>query len=175
MTQHNFKHNLEKISTIILDFDGVLTNGVVYLLPPHEFIRTMNVRDSYAIQHAVKSGLNVAIITGGNNTVVKERMMYLGVKDVFLQASNKMEVYENYKSNKGLNDEEVMYMGDDLPDYHVMKKVGIAACPKDAASEILSISDYISPVKGGEGCVRDIIEQVLKIKGKWLTEASYIW
>lgn len=167
MPMSYYKQQLATITTVILDFDGVLTNGVVYLMPPHDFVRTMNVRDSYAIQHAAKTGINIAVITGGNNTVVQERMKYLGVTDVFLRAADKKLVYEQYKKDKGLHDAEILYMGDDIPDLPVMKSVGLAVCPQDAAEEIKAIAHYVSPIKGGEGCVREILEQLLKIKNQW--------
>jgi len=167
MNEGTYKQKLKNITTVILDFDGVLTDGTVFLMPPTEFVRTMNVRDSFAIQFAVKKGLRLAIITGGNNTVVKERMHYLGVTDVFLQAQDKLSVYEEYKKTNKLNDSEILYMGDDMPDLAVMKKAGIAIAPNDAVDEVKSVSSYISPFKGGHGCVRDILEQILKIKGQW--------
>lgn len=163
----SYKINLKNITTVILDFDGVLTDGTVFLMPPTEFVRTMNVRDSFAIQFAVNNGIRVAIITGGNNLVVKERMLYLGVKDVFLKAHDKLSVYEEYKKVNHLTDQEILYMGDDMPDFAVMKKAGIAIAPNDAVEEIKSISHYVSPFKGGHGCVRDVLEQILKIKGVW--------
>jgi 3-deoxy-D-manno-octulosonate 8-phosphate phosphatase (KDO 8-P phosphatase) len=164
-----YKQQLASITTVILDFDGVLTNGVVYLMPPNEFVRTMHVRDSYAIQHAARTGINIAVITGGNNPVVAERMKYLGITDVYLCASDKQKVYQQYKKDRGLTDAEILYMGDDLPDYAVMRLAGLAVCPQDAAEEIKSIAHYVSPVKGGEGCVREILEQLMKMKGTWFT------
>jgi 3-deoxy-D-manno-octulosonate 8-phosphate phosphatase (KDO 8-P phosphatase) len=170
-----YKERLQHISTVILEFDGVLTNGVVYLLPPHDFIRTMNVRDSFAIQHAVKMGFRIAVITGGNHEMVRERMNYIGVTDVFLRASDKLSVYRDYLKKHQLKPENVLYVGDDLPDYPVMKETGIAVCPADAADEIKEIAHYISPKKGGEGCVRDIFEQLLKVHGKWMNGHSFKW
>jgi 3-deoxy-D-manno-octulosonate 8-phosphate phosphatase (KDO 8-P phosphatase) len=167
MKDGNYKQQLKNITTVILDFDGVLTDGTVFLMPPTEFVRTMNVRDSFAIQFAVKNGVRIAVITGGNNIVVKERMAYLGVNDVFLQAHDKLIVYEAYKKTNGLKDSEILYMGDDMPDFAVMKKAGIAIAPNDAVEEIKSVSTYVSPFKGGHGCVRDVLEQMLKIKGLW--------
>lgn len=167
-----YKERLHKITTIILDFDGVLTNGVVYLMPPADFVRTMHVRDSFAIQHAVKMGFRVAVITGGNHEMVRERMNYLGVTDVFLRASDKLSVYNNYMNTHKLLPENVLYMGDDLPDYDVMKKSGLAVCPADACDEIKEIAHYISPKNGGEGCVREMLEQLLKIHGKWMKDLT---
>ncbi|HLP13494.1 MAG TPA: HAD family hydrolase [Flavobacteriales bacterium] len=168
MNNISYKEKLKHITTIILDFDGVLTDGTVFLLPPKEFVRTMHVRDSFAIEYAVKNGLNIAVITGGNNEVVVERMKYLGVNDVFLRASkNKLEIYEHYKKDKNLKNEEILYMGDDIPDCEPLKVAGLAACPNDAADEIKKLCEYISPYNGGQGCVRDVITQILKLKGKW--------
>lgn len=168
MNNISYKEKLKHITTIILDFDGVLTDGTVFLLPPKEFVRTMHVRDSFAIEYAVKNGLNIAVITGGNNEVVVERMKYLGVNDVFLRASkNKLEIYEQYKKDKNLKNEEILYMGDDIPDYEPLKVAGLAVCPNDAADEIKKLCEYISPYNGGQGCVRDVITQILKLKGKW--------
>ena len=171
----NYKLKLNSITTFIFDFDGVLTDGVVYLLPPKDFIRTMHVRDSYAIQYAVRKGYRIAVITGGNNEMVRERMEYLGVKDVFLKAADKMEVFQSYTSSNNIDPSTILYMGDDLPDFHVMRKVGIPACPNDAAEEIKSIATYVSPHKGGQGCVRDVIEQVLKVHRKWFDKDDLTW
>lgn len=170
-----YKEKLKNINTFIFDFDGVLTDGKVYLLPPDQYVRTMNTRDSYAIQYAVKKGFRIVVITGGNNEMVRERMAYLGVKDVFLQAAHKLPVFEKFVIDNSISFENVLYMGDDLPDYHSIKKAGIGACPSDAAMEIRHVADYISPVEGGKGCVRDVIEQVLKSQGKWFDEDGLIW
>jgi 3-deoxy-D-manno-octulosonate 8-phosphate phosphatase (KDO 8-P phosphatase) len=168
MNNLSYKEKFRHITTVVLDFDGVLTDGTVFLLPPKEFVRTMHVRDSFAIEYAVKQGLNIAVITGGNNEVVIERMKYLGVTDVFIRASkNKLEIYEQYKKDKGLKDQEILYMGDDIPDYLPMQKAGLPCCPNDATQEIKKLSEYISPYNGGQGCVRDVITQILKLKGKW--------
>lgn len=170
-----YKEKLNHITTFVFDFDGVLTDGKVYLLPPNEFIRTMNTRDSYAIQYAVKKGYRIVIITGGNNEMVRERMEYLGVKDVFLKASHKLPVYEQFIKDNQLNHDQVLYMGDDLPDYHTIKKAGVGACPNDAVKEVREIADYISPMKGGAGCVRDVIEQTLMAQGKWFDKDGLEW
>lgn len=171
----NYKILLKNITTFVFDFDGVLTDGKVYLLPPDQFVRTMNTRDSYAIQYAVKKGYRIVIITGGNNEMVRERMEYLGVKDVFMRAALKLPVFEKFLNENSIAFENALYMGDDLPDYHAIKKAGIGACPKDAAEEIKAASDYISPIEGGKGCVRDVIEQVLKSQGKWFDENNLEW
>jgi 3-deoxy-D-manno-octulosonate 8-phosphate phosphatase (KDO 8-P phosphatase) len=164
---NNIKENLNKISTFVFDVDGVLTDGSVILMPDGEQVRTMNVKDGYAIQLAVKKGYKICIITGGDSQQVKERLLKLGVQDVYMKAHDKLDVFENYFYSNHLKYEEILYMGDDLPDYEVMKKVGYATCPADSAEEIKSISQYISPIKGGYGCVRDVVEQVMKIQGTW--------
>lgn len=166
----NYKAKLKEIKTVILDFDGVLTDGTVFLMPPKEFVRTMHVRDSYGIHVAVKQGIRFAVITGGNSEVVKERMSYLGVTDVFTAASDKLVVFNQYIKDHHLNPEHILYIGDDIPDYKVMQKVGLAACPFDAVQEIKEIAHYISPLKGGQGMVREILEQLLKVQNKWMND-----
>lgn len=163
----NFKEKLNDITTFLFDVDGVLTNGIVTVMPTGEMVRNLNSKDGYAIQLAIKKGYRIAIITGGNSQSVKKALQDLGIKEVFLSQSNKMNCYENYITENKLNPDEILYMGDDLPDYEVMNSVSIAACPKNAAHEIKQISIYISDRKGGEGCVRDIIEQVMRCQGKW--------
>lgn len=170
----SYKEKLAKISTFIFDVDGVLTNGDI-LLFANDFVRTLNAKDAYAIQHAAKNNYQFFIITGGSSEEVKKRLLELGVKEVHLKSSKKIDVYEKIKADYSLSDEEILYMGDDIPDYLVMKKVGVATCPQDAAVEIKQICDYQSPYFGGKGCVRDIIEQTLRLQGKWFTEDSVIW
>jgi 3-deoxy-D-manno-octulosonate 8-phosphate phosphatase (KDO 8-P phosphatase) len=163
----NFKQKLTRIKTLLFDVDGVLTNGQVFLMENGEFVRNMNSKDGYALQLAVKKGYRVAIITGGNSQVVKKALHALGIADVFLSQHDKMQCYKNYINEHNLNEEEILYMGDDLPDYEVMQRVGIASCPNNSAHEIKEISIYISNRNGGEGCARDIIEQVMRSQGKW--------
>jgi len=163
----SYKTKLKNITTFIFDVDGVLTDGSVILSSSGEMVRTMSTRDGYAITHAIKQGFNVCIISGGNSEMVRKRMEYLGVKHIHLGVHNKLEVFEDYLIMQQTTAEQVLYMGDDLPDYEVMSRVGIAAAPNDACSEILSIADYVSHKKGGDGCVRDVIEQVLKVKDCW--------
>lgn len=171
----NYKSRLKEINTFIFDVDGVLTDGSLLLLPPDEMIRTMNTRDGYAMQLAVKKGYNVCIITGGNSRTVKTRLEYLGVQDVYMKSSNKMAVYAEYKNDKNIDDINVLYMGDDIPDYGVMCKVSVATCPNDAAEEIKRIAHYISPLEGGKGCVRDVIEQTLKVQDNWFDDEAHEW
>lgn len=157
----------KSISTFVLDVDGVLTDGSLLVLEDGQMARKMNIKDGYALQAAVKKGYNVVIISGGRSEPVKERLSKLGIQDVFLNIQDKIDTLINYANSKKLSWDEMIFMGDDIPDYYCMKKVGLACCPKDAVPEIKSISNYISPFKGGDGCVRDIIEKTMKLHGKW--------
>lgn len=170
----SYKERLSQITTFIFDVDGVLTNGDVILIND-DVIRILNSRDSYAIQYAVKKGYNVFIITGGNSKDVRDRLLGLGIQEVHSGSSNKLEVYNQLKINHGLTDEEVLYMGDDIPDYPVMKQVGVATCPQDAAVEIKHIAHYQSPFNGGRHCVRDVIEQTLRVQDHWFKEDAFEW
>ena len=163
----SYKQLLPKINTIIFDVDGVLTNGMVTIMPDGELVRHMNIKDGYALKTAVDKGLNVCIISGGKNEGVRTRLANLGIKDIYLGAHDKIKQYNELVEKYNLKPENVLYMGDDIPDYPVMELVGLAACPNDAAPEIQRISKYISYKKGGEGCVRDVIEQILRVQGKW--------
>lgn len=163
----NFKSLLKNIKALVFDVDGVLAKSELSISDSGELIRTTNAKDGYAIKRALDAGLIVGIITGGYNEAVKKRYMGLGVKDFYLGSRNKIEDFEEFLTIYDLDPKEVMYMGDDIPDYEVMKIVGVAACPADATTEIKKISTYISAYKGGETCARDIIEQVLRSQGKW--------
>ncbi|MEZ5195026.1 MAG: HAD-IIIA family hydrolase [Bacteroidales bacterium] len=171
----NYKTLLKQINTFIFDYDGVLTDGTVILQADGEALRTANVKDGYALQLAVKMGYNVVIISGGNSASMNKRFEALKIKDFYLGVENKLVVFQNYLREKGIKANDVLYMGDDIPDYKTMKEVGIACCPADASPEIKSISHYISDKPGGKGCVRDVIEQTLKIQGKWMTEDGFKW
>lgn len=171
----NYKARLAPVNTMIFDFDGVLSDGMVLLTEEGHYLRRTNVKDGYVMQLAVKKGYRVAIISGAKAEGMYHRLYGLNLSDVHLGVSNKLEVYEELKSKYNLLDENILYMGDDIPDYQVMRKAGIAACPADAATEIKAISDYISHKKGGEGCARDIIEQVLKLHGKWMDDEAFHW
>ncbi len=171
----NYKALLSKVTTFIFDYDGVMTDGKLILLHEGAPLRTANVKDGYALQLARRLGYNVVIISGGISRSVENRFDSLRIKDVFLGISNKEEVFDQYMKDNNLTSEQIVYMGDDIPDYKVMKKVGVPVCPADATEEIKSISVYISDKNGGEGCVRDIIEQVLKVQGKWMTEEAFQW
>jgi 3-deoxy-D-manno-octulosonate 8-phosphate phosphatase (KDO 8-P phosphatase) len=169
------KKKLNDVKAFAFDVDGVFTNGAVMLHPGGEFIRMMNIKDGFAVQHAVKMGYPIAIITGGFSKMVKKRFLALGVKDIFMKSANKNLAFDIFLNRHGLSAADVLYMGDDLPDFEVMKKSGFPTCPADAAEEIKKLSLYTSHKNGGEGCVRDIIEQVLRLQGKWLNDFSFVW
>lgn len=171
----NYKAKLKEIKTFCFDVDGVFTNNIVWLTPDGEQMRTANVRDGYAVQLAVKKGLRIVIISGGKSAAVQKRFEGLGVNDIFLGSSDKAHIFRNYIEKHSILPEEVCYMGDDIPDYPVMSHVGLAVCPADACPEIKSVSHYISPFRGGEGCVRDLLEQALKVKGLWMDAEGLKW
>ncbi len=165
-------YDLKKIKAIIFDVDGVLSAETITLHPTGEPMRTVNIKDGYAIQLAQKLGLRIVILTGGNTAAIRKRYEGLGVKDIYMGCAVKIKTYNELLDKYALDDEEVMYMGDDIPDYEVMKRCGCPCCPADACSDIKSISLYISQRKGGYGCGRDVIEQVLRTQGKWLKDAK---
>lgn len=166
MKKH-YKEIMNQINTFIFDVDGVLTNGYVHVFANGELARQMNIKDGYALKTAVDAGYKICIISGGTNEGVRARIKGLGITDIYLGVHNKMEKLNEFMDMYQILPESILYMGDDIPDYEVMKKVGLASCPKDAVPEIQAIADYISQKKGGEGCVRDVIEQVLKVQAKW--------
>jgi len=163
----NYKEILNHITTFIFDVDGVLTDSSVHVTPTGDMLRIMNIRDGFAMKAALESGYNVCIISGGNNEGVRIRLRNLGVTDIHLASPNKVETFKEYIELYSIKPEEVLYMGDDIPDYHVMQLVGLPTCPQDATSEIKAISKYISHKNGGRGAVREVIEQVMKVQGKW--------
>lgn len=167
-----FKENLEKIKAFIFDVDGVLSSECIPLHPNGEPMRMINIKDGYAMQYAIKMGYPMAIITGGKTEAIRKRFEGLGVRFVYMGSSHKMADFEDFLTKSGVNPDEVLYMGDDIPDYQVMKRCGYPCCPKDAANEIKRISCYVSPFEGGKGCGRDVIEQVLKAQGKWMNESE---
>ena len=158
---------LKNIKLFVLDVDGVLTDGSLILLENGEMARTMNIKDGYALQLAVKKGYDILIISGGKSEAVKVRLENLGVKNIFLSVKNKKELLAKYIINNNYSIEQVLYMGDDIPDVLVMQTVGVACAPADAVPEIKAIAHYISPIPGGKGCVRDVIEKVLKLNADW--------
>ncbi|SFW50920.1 KdsC family phosphatase [Chitinophaga sancti] len=158
------------ITTFVFDVDGVLTDGTVQLLPNGEQSRRMNIKDGYALQLAVKKGYRIAIISGGRSESVVSRLQGLGIKDIYTGITDKQEKLQDYVFENELQWEQVIFMGDDIPDYRAMQLVGLPVCPADAVPEIKSISRYISPVNGGNGCVREVIEKVLKLNGHWTVD-----
>jgi len=163
----SYKEYLQHITTFIFDVDGVLTDGSLTITSTGDMLRTMNVKDGYALKQALNKGYNVCIISGGTNEGVRKRLENLGFKDIYLGAHNKIEQFQDYCQSKKIKNENVLYMGDDIPDIPVMQRVGLPTCPQDAVQEVKSVSNYISHKKGGSGCVRDVIEQVLKVKNDW--------
>jgi 3-deoxy-D-manno-octulosonate 8-phosphate phosphatase (KDO 8-P phosphatase) len=171
----NYKELLTHIKAFVFDYDGTLTDGTVILLDEGEPLRTANVRDGYALQLAVKKGFRLAIISGGRSRSMIKRFKMLNIQDVYLGVEHKLDTLKGFMANYNLEPSEVLYMGDDIPDFHAMKYCGVATCPADAAEEIKSVSHYISHLKGGEGCARDIIEQVLKVQGLWMDGDAFTW
>jgi 3-deoxy-D-manno-octulosonate 8-phosphate phosphatase (KDO 8-P phosphatase) len=160
----------------VFDLDGVLSCSTIALDLEGTPLRTVNIKDGYAIQLAMKMGLRIAIISGCKIEAVRTRYEGLGMEDIYLGAAVKIKTYEEFKSKYGLEDDEVMFMGDDIPDLEVMHRVGCPVCPKDACHEIREVSIYISGYDGGKGCGRDVIEQTLKAQGKWLKdEKAFGW
>nr|WP_121271318.1 HAD-IIIA family hydrolase [Pedobacter schmidteae] len=165
-----FLEQLKQVTTLIFDIDGVLTNGDIIASDSGEFLRTFNIKDGYALQLAVKRGYHVCIISGGKGAAMQKRFEGLGINNIFLGVSDKVAVYNSLCTEYNLNSLEVLYMGDDIPDLKIMQLVGLAVCPADAVPEIKAISHYISPYNGGKAAVRDVVEKVLKVQGKWFDE-----
>ena len=168
-------YDLSKIKIVIFDVDGVLSASTILLAADGEPLRTVNIKDGYAIQLACKMGLRVVIMTGGRTEAVKLRYERLGVKDIFMGCAVKIKDYEAFQEDCGFADEEVIYVGDDIPDYEVMKRVGLPVAPADAAPEIKGIAKYISSRRGGEGVARDVIEQTMRAQGHWFGEEAFGW
>ena len=171
----NFKEELSIVRAFVFDVDGVLSSSRIILHPGHEMMRSMNIKDGYAIHYAIRKGYPIAIITGGNSDAVAQRFENLGVTDIYLRSKDKVENLSDFLSKRDLGKENVLYMGDDILDYLVMKEVGFPTCPSDAVEEIKAISTYISDKAGGEGCVRDVIEQVLRLQGRWMEQDAFTW
>lgn len=164
-------HDLKTIKAVVFDIDGVLSSNIIPLHISGEPMRTANLKDGYAIVQAVKKGLIIGIISGGRSEAVRKRFEGLGVKYIYLGASDKKIDFEDFMQKTGVKPEEIAYMGDDIPDYEIMTRVALPACPADAAAEIKSISKYISHKNGGDGCGRDLIEQILKAQGLWMRDS----
>ncbi|MCM8569927.1 HAD-IIIA family hydrolase [Gramella jeungdoensis] len=166
--EKSYKEHLNQIKTFVFDVDGVLTDGTIQISTHGELLRTMNTKDGYAMKMAQKAGYTVCIISGGKNEGVRKRLRDLGITDIYLGIDDKVEQMDEFFDIYQIKPNEVLYMGDDIPDYYPMKLVGLPCCPQDAAPEVKEISLYVSHKKGGEGCVRDVIEQVMKVQGKWI-------
>jgi 3-deoxy-D-manno-octulosonate 8-phosphate phosphatase (KDO 8-P phosphatase) len=171
----NFKADLGRVKAFVFDIDGVLSKQTITMNSFGVPTRTVNFRDGYALQLAAKKGYYVGIISGSNSREYIKRMKNLGILDVHLNSRSKLEQFNSFLKKYSLDRNDVLYMGDDIPDYEVMKHTGIAVCPSDADSEIKKISSYISDHKGGEGCVRDVIEQVLRLHNKWMDNEAFKW
>jgi 3-deoxy-D-manno-octulosonate 8-phosphate phosphatase (KDO 8-P phosphatase) len=171
----NFKENLVKVKAFIFDIDGVLSLQTIGLNAFGVPNRTVNLRDGYALQFAVKKGYHIGIISGSSSKEYQKRLKLLGVKDIYLNSRSKVEHFNSFLKKYDLDKSEVLFMGDDIPDYQVMKVAGVPVCPSDADSEIKQVAVYISDKKGGEGCVRDVIEQVLRLHNKWMDSDAFSW
>lgn len=169
-------YDLKRIRAIIFDVDGVLSRETITLPADGVPNRTVNIKDGYALQLAMKMGLRIAIMTGANVEAIRVRYQGLGLQDIFMACAVKIKTYEAFCEKYQLTDDEVMYMGDDIPDLEVMRRVGCPVCPKDACSEVREASVYVSDRRGGEGCARDVVEQTLRTQGKWLMdERAFGW
>jgi 3-deoxy-D-manno-octulosonate 8-phosphate phosphatase (KDO 8-P phosphatase) len=171
----NYKEKLQPIKAFVFDFDGVMTDGSVWVYADRETVRAGNIKDGYAVQYAVKKGYMVAVISGATSASINNRMQMLGVEQIYTGCGDKIKTYEHFLEVNHLTDNQVLYMGDDLPDYPVMRRAGVAACPADAAVEIKEIADYVSLFEGGHGAVRDVIEQVLRLHGNWFHPDAVVW
>ncbi len=164
----NYKENLKNIKAFIFDVDGVLTDGKLLISETGELLRSMNVKDGFAMKFAIDNGFKIGIISGGTNEAVKKRLSDLGIEEIHLKSHNKIVPFNNFKDKYELQAENILVMGDDIPDIPIIKAAGIGCCPQDAVQEVKNSSDYISQKSGGMGAVRDIIEQVMKIHKKWI-------
>lgn len=160
------------ITTFVFDVDGVLTDGTIWTFDDGQMVRRMNIKDGYALQLAVKKGYRVVVISGGASTAVQIRLEKLGITDVYMQVTDKISILQGYCKTHNIPMAEVLFMGDDIPDFAIMQIAGIACAPSDAVSEIKQVAHYISPHAGGQGCVREVIEKVMKLKGDWSVDTS---
>ncbi len=171
----NFKEDLGNVKAFIFDIDGVLSAQTIALNAFGIPNRTVNLRDGYAIQLAVRKGYNICVISGSSSKEYRKRLKLLGVKDIYLNSRSKLEHFNSFLKRYNLKKGDVLFMGDDIPDYEVMKEAGLPVCPSDADSEIRQVASYVSDKKGGEGCVRDVIEQVLRLHNKWMDSDAFTW
>lgn len=171
----NYKEKLSGITTFVFDYDGVFTDGIVYISESGEQMRTANARDGYALQLAARLGYRICVITGAYSNGIVERFKNLGITDIYLGANDKLQVFKDFCLKYSLDSKEVIAMGDDIPDLPVIREAWVSCCPADAVWEIRSVVDYVSIFPGGRGCVRDIIEQVLRLQGRWMQEHAFHW
>jgi len=171
----NFKEGLANVKAFVFDIDGVLSTQTIALNVFGVPNRSVNLRDGYAIQLAVRKGYHICVISGCSSKEYHKRLKLLGVRDIFLNSKSKIDHFQAFLKKYKLNKSEVLFMGDDIPDYEVMKEAGIPVCPSDADSEIRGVASYISDKRGGEGCVRDVIEQVLRLHNKWMDSDAFSW
>lgn len=170
--EKSYKEYLKNISTFVFDVDGVFTDSTLIITTDGEMLRKMSVKDGYALKTALQKGYRICVISGGTNEGVRNRLRALGVTDIYLGAHHKIDALEEYIDIYGIDPKTILYMGDDIPDIPPMQKVALATCPQNAVPEVKAICDYVSHKNGGEGCVRDVIEQVLKVRGDWLGNFS---
>ncbi|HMP94676.1 MAG TPA: HAD-IIIA family hydrolase [Phnomibacter sp.] len=163
-------HLFEPIKAFVFDVDGVLTDGTLILMPGGEMVRRMHIKDGYALQLAVKQGYQVAIISGGKSELVQERLQKLGVQEVYMQVADKRQVLLQFMQRHGLQPQQVLFMGDDMPDLEALQLAGLPCAPADACPEVIAASKYVCALPGGSGCARDVIEKVLKLNGHWTTQ-----
>ncbi len=174
MSEKTYKERLGTLRTFIFDVDGVFTDNRIILYADVDPVRTFYTRDAYAVQHAIKEGLRIIIISGGKSPGVQQSLQRLGIKEIYMATSNKLELFERLVA-EGLDPATAAYMGDDIPDMRVMQRVAFPCTPSDGAEEIKAVSAYISRFPGGGGCVRDLLEQTLKVQGLWMSEAAHTW
>ena len=172
MKVHNVLDYFKQITTFVFDVDGVLTDGSLVILPNGVMARNMNTKDGFALQLAIKKGYNIIIISGGSSPEVEYRLSTLGITEVYMKAENKLSILQNHLTKKNISATNVLFMGDDIPDIEAMKSVHLATCPSDATQDVLAVAEYVSPYPGGKGCVRDVIEKVMKLQGKWVTNTD---
>ena len=171
----NFKEDLVRVKAFVFDIDGVLSQQTITLNSFGVPNRTVNLRDGYALQLAVKKGYHIGIISGSSSKEYQKRLRRLGINDIYLNSRSKLSHFNTFLNKHDLNKSDVLFMGDDIPDFEVMKEAGIPVCPSDADSEIKKLASYISDKKGGAGCVRDVIEQVLRLHNSWMDSDAFTW
>lgn len=174
----SYKQLLPQIKAFVFDIDGVLTNSVFQIGADGQPVRNLNSKDGYAMQLAIKKGYIVGVISGGHCDGVAASLKRLGMTDVYMKASHKIEAWKDLLAvyeHQGLTEDQILYMGDDIPDYEIMHRAGVACAPHDAVPEIRSVAHYVSYKKGGEGCARDIIEQTLKVQKNWMLKDDFKW